>query len=141
MERSEAIRKIERDMIELSRMYQEVAELVQQQEAPVEQISEDAEQAKTHIQDANVNLSKAVKSAINARKWKWYALIICRKYFSVSLMICGTFELTSEIKQFSSLVSSWVLLSVSRKAANDFDLVQLLVCYYCIRGRLLLLMM
>lgn len=76
MQRSAAIRKIERDLIELSRMFQEVGELVQQQEPAVEQANADAEETKNHIGTANTQLDSAITSARKARKWKWYALII-----------------------------------------------------------------
>lgn len=76
LQRSAAIRKIERDLIELSRMFQEVGELVQQQEPAVEQANADAEETKNHIGTANTQLDSAITSARKARKWKWYALII-----------------------------------------------------------------
>ncbi|TQB69083.1 Plasma membrane t-SNARE, secretory vesicle fusion [Monascus purpureus] len=76
LERSTAIRKIERDMLELSQLSEEIARLVEQQEVPVERIAEDAEQTKTHIQEANTHISRAIVSARKARKWKWIALII-----------------------------------------------------------------
>ena len=56
-------------MIELSHLYNEVAELVHQQEPAVQQIQQSAEE--TH---GNVK---------NARRWKWYALIIIREYLPV----------------------------------------------------------
>ncbi|KAF4216642.1 hypothetical protein CNMCM8980_006499 [Aspergillus fumigatiaffinis] len=76
LERSAAIRKIEQDMIELGRLYQEVAELVHQQDAAVEQINQGAEDVVDNVQNANTQIDHAIKSARNARKWKWYALLI-----------------------------------------------------------------
>lgn len=76
LERSAAIRKIEQDMIELGRLYQEVAELVQQQEPAVEQINQGATDVVTNVQNANKQIDSAIVSARNARRWKWYALII-----------------------------------------------------------------
>ncbi|EAW10970.1 syntaxin [Aspergillus clavatus NRRL 1] len=76
LERSAAIRKIEQDMIELGRLYQEVAELVHQQEPAVEQINRGAEDVVDNVQNANTQIDSAIKSARNARKWKWYALLI-----------------------------------------------------------------
>lgn len=79
MQRSAAIRKIEQDMIQLGQLYQEVAELVHQQEPAVTQIEQSAEQTHGHVQQANTKLDSAITSARNARRWKWYALIIIRK--------------------------------------------------------------
>lgn len=79
MERSTAIKKIEQDMIELSELYNEVAELVQQQEAAVTQINQGAEETHQNVAQANTKLDSAIKSARNARRWKWYALIAISK--------------------------------------------------------------
>ncbi|EAU30829.1 predicted protein [Aspergillus terreus NIH2624] len=76
LERSAAIRKIEQDMIELSRLYQEVAELVHQQEPQVEQINQDAQNVSQNIAQGNAQISEAIESARRARKWKWYALLV-----------------------------------------------------------------
>ena len=79
MERSTAIRKIEQDMMELGRLYQEVAELVHQQEPAVEQINQDSENVAGNVADANTQITHAIDSARRARKWKWYALLIVSK--------------------------------------------------------------
>jgi syntaxin 1B/2/3 len=61
-------------MIELSRLYQEVAELVHQQEPQVEQIQQSAQETHGNVEQANTKLDSAITSARNARRWKWYAL-------------------------------------------------------------------
>ncbi|KAJ5580291.1 uncharacterized protein N7459_006276 [Penicillium hispanicum] len=76
LQRSAAIRKIEQDMIQLGQLYQEVAELVHQQEPAVTQINQGAEETHRNVQQANTKLDNAITSARNARRWKWYALII-----------------------------------------------------------------
>lgn len=80
MQRSAAIRKIEQDMIQLGQLYQEVAELIHQQEPAVTQINQGAEETHTYVQQANTKLDTAITSARNARRWKWYALIIVGTY-------------------------------------------------------------
>ncbi|KAL1976475.1 hypothetical protein VTN31DRAFT_2757 [Thermomyces dupontii] len=75
LERSAAIRKIEQDMIELARLYEEVAELVQQQEPAVEQINQGAHDVVENVDNANKQIDQAIVSARNARRWKWYILI------------------------------------------------------------------
>ncbi|BCS16840.1 hypothetical protein CBS115989_4201 [Aspergillus niger] len=76
LERSAAIRKIEQDMMELGRLYQEVAELVHQQEPAVEQINQDADNVAQNVSNANNQITEAIASARRARKWKWYALLV-----------------------------------------------------------------
>lgn len=80
MERSAAIRKIERDMTELGQLYQEIAELVHQQEPQVEQIHHGAEDVVQNVTQANQQIDGAISSARKARKWKWYALLIVSEY-------------------------------------------------------------
>ncbi|KAJ5981826.1 hypothetical protein N7499_009118 [Penicillium canescens] len=76
LQRSAAIRKIEQDLIALSELYNEVAELVHQQEPAVAQINQGAEETHRNVEQANTKLDSAIQSAKNARRWKWYALII-----------------------------------------------------------------
>jgi len=76
MERSTAIRKIEQDMIELGRLYEEVATLVEQQDVAVEQINQGAETVVDNVDNANKQIDGAIVHARNARKWKWYLLIV-----------------------------------------------------------------
>lgn len=80
MERSTAIRKIERDMTELGSLYQEIAELVHQQEPQVEAINQGAEDVVQNVTHANDQIDGAISSARKARKWKWYALLIVGEY-------------------------------------------------------------
>lgn len=50
-----------------------------QQEAAVTQINRGAEETHQNVAQANTKLDKAIESAKNARRWKWYALIIISK--------------------------------------------------------------
>ncbi|KAL2827679.1 hypothetical protein BJY01DRAFT_255622 [Aspergillus pseudoustus] len=74
--RSAAIRKIEKDMIELAELIQHLAEEIHQQDAAVEQINRDAGNVAQDLENANTQLTGAIDSARKARRWKWYALII-----------------------------------------------------------------
>lgn len=94
MQRSAAIRKIEQDMIQLGQLYQEVADLVHQQEPAVTQINQGAEETHHNVRQANTKLDSAITSARNARRWKWYALIILSKS-AVSLSLSGHWSIPS----------------------------------------------
>lgn len=93
LERSAAIRKIERDITELASLYQEIAELIQQQEPLVERIDEGAQDVVQNVTHANEQIDGAIVSARKARKWKWYALLIVSEFplpplvFSVALAL------------------------------------------------------
>ena len=80
-------------MIELARLYQEVAELVQQQEPAVEQINQGAHDVVENVDNANKQIDSAIVSARNARRWKWYILIVVSKYYPHSFSL-GRQELT-----------------------------------------------
>lgn len=75
LERSAAIRKIERDLTELAELYQEIGELVHQQEPLVERIDEGAQDVVQNVTQANTQIDGAISSARKARKWKWYILL------------------------------------------------------------------
>lgn len=108
MQRSAAIRKIEQDMIQLGQLYQEVADLIHQQEPAVAQINQGAEETHTYVQQANTKLDTAITSARNARRWKWYALIIVGKCY-----LCLSIWASADHLQSSSLPLSSVWPSVS----------------------------
>ncbi|OQE17862.1 hypothetical protein PENSTE_c019G05893 [Penicillium steckii] len=76
-QRSETIRKIEQDLVAVAALFEEVAELVEEHEFKVEKIEENAISTHDNIQGGNEKLSFAVQSARNARKWKWWILLVC----------------------------------------------------------------
>jgi syntaxin 1B/2/3 len=79
-QRHEAIQQIERTMIELQQLFQDLDAIVVQQEAPIMAIEQKAEDTNMHLEAGNVEVGKAVNSARAARKKKWICLGICGKY-------------------------------------------------------------
>ncbi|KAI7163267.1 t-SNARE [Hortaea werneckii] len=73
-ERHDAIIKIERSMMELNQLLQDLDAIVVQQEPLVENIESKAEETNTHLEAGNVHVEKAVTSARAARKKKWICL-------------------------------------------------------------------
>jgi syntaxin 1B/2/3 len=55
---------------------------VHQQEPAVTQINQGAEETHRNVEQANTKLDSAIQSAKNARRWKWYALIIVSELLS-----------------------------------------------------------
>ena len=108
-DRHEQIRKIERQMAELSQLFQDMDAVVVQQGAAVDRIEDQADQTVGDLQGANKQVGIAVDKARAARKKKWICLGICGKYASVvGGGTCGELQLTRSL-QFSlssSLLSS-----------------------------------
>jgi syntaxin 1B/2/3 len=75
--RHEEIQKIERQMIELAELFQDMENLVVQQEAAVTNIEMKGEEVVVNMDKGNEQLTSGIKSARNARKWKWWCLGIC----------------------------------------------------------------
>ncbi|GAP91206.1 putative snare domain-containing protein [Rosellinia necatrix] len=74
--RHNELQRIEKTLMELASLFQDLAVLVEQQEAPVIQAEQNAENTKTYIDDGNQQVKKGIISARNARKWKWWCLLI-----------------------------------------------------------------
>lgn len=75
-------------MADLAQLFTDVQELVIQQEPAVTQIQQGAEETHRNVQQANTKLDSAITSARNARRWKWYALIIVSKLHSSAFFSC-----------------------------------------------------
>jgi len=72
--RHAAIQKIESQMIELAELFQDMETLVVQQEAAVTNIEMKGEEVVENVDKGTQEIGTAVKSARNARKWKWWCL-------------------------------------------------------------------
>ncbi|EHY52411.1 hypothetical protein HRR83_009254 [Exophiala dermatitidis] len=73
-QRHEDIQKIERQMIELAQLFQDLEALVVQQEPAVTQIEQRGEEVTEHVAKANTELEGAVVKARAARRKKWICL-------------------------------------------------------------------
>ncbi|KAH8594678.1 t-SNARE [Bisporella sp. PMI_857] len=72
--RHAAIQKIESQMIELAELFQDMEALVVQQEAAVTNIEMKGEEVVENMDKGTQEIGVAIKSARNARKWKWWCL-------------------------------------------------------------------
>jgi syntaxin 1B/2/3 len=72
--RHQEIQKIERQMIELAELFQDMDNLVVQQEAAVTNIEMKGEEVVENMDKGTEQIGVAIKSARNARKWKWWCL-------------------------------------------------------------------
>jgi syntaxin 1B/2/3 len=88
------IQKIEQQLIELSDLFSQMNELVEQQEAAIENIEMKGEEVVENMDKGTEQIGVAITSARNARKWKWWCLGICSMYklpkanFFFPLLIC-----------------------------------------------------
>lgn len=78
--RHDEILKIERDLLELSQMFQDLDAIVIQQEAAVERIDDQTEQIHNNITKGNEEIGGAIKKARARNKKKWICLGIVGEY-------------------------------------------------------------
>ncbi|RYP64955.1 hypothetical protein DL771_008524 [Monosporascus sp. 5C6A] len=74
--RHNELQRIEKTLLELSAMFQDLAVLVEQQEPAVQQAEQNAENTTKYIDQGNVHVDKGITSARNARKYKWWCLLV-----------------------------------------------------------------
>ncbi|KAI1110337.1 t-SNARE [Nemania sp. NC0429] len=74
--RHNELQRIEQTLMELASLFQDLAVLVEQQEVPVVQAEQNAENTTKYIDQGNQQVKRGIISARNARKWKWWCLLI-----------------------------------------------------------------
>ncbi|KAI0437755.1 t-SNARE [Xylaria telfairii] len=74
--RHNELQRIEKTLMELASLFQDLAVLVEQQEVPVVQAEQNAENTTKYMDQGNQQVKKGIISARNARKWKWWCLLI-----------------------------------------------------------------
>jgi syntaxin 1B/2/3 len=80
--RHEAIQKIERQMIELAQLFQDVEAAVIQHEPAVVEIEQKAEATNENIGKANVEIDGAIAKARSRRRKQWWCLGILGTFSS-----------------------------------------------------------
>ncbi|KAI1004423.1 hypothetical protein K3495_g3789 [Podosphaera aphanis] len=73
-QRHEEIQKIERQMIELAELFEDMNNLVVQQEEAIADIEMKGEQVVENVDKGTEEIGVAIESAKNTRKWKWWCL-------------------------------------------------------------------
>jgi syntaxin 1B/2/3 len=81
--RHEAIQNIERQMMELAELFNDMDNLVVQQEAAVANIEIKGEEVVENLDKGNVEIGGAIQHAKNTRKWKWWCLGISGMFLSI----------------------------------------------------------
>lgn len=117
--RHEAIQKIERQMIELAQLFQDMEAAVVQQEPAVENIETKAEDTVTNLDQGNIQLDKAVDKARAARKKKWICLGIFGEYAPLSSTTVA--DLIQSLLFLFSLPSLLLLCTKQRRNKRSPD--------------------
>jgi syntaxin 1B/2/3 len=76
-ERHEAIQNIERQMVELAQLFQDLDQIVQQQEPLVADIEMKGEAVREDVTKGNEEIGTAIVSARSRNRKKWWCLLIC----------------------------------------------------------------
>ena len=75
-ERHEAIQNIERQMVELAQLFQDLDQIVQEQEPLVANIEQKGEEIHDNVQAANVEIDGAIVKARSRNRKKWWCLLV-----------------------------------------------------------------
>lgn len=77
--RHKEIQKIEQQMVELAQLFQDLNEIVVQQEPLVENIEQKGEEVRDNVVKANEEIAVAIDSARARNRKKWYCLGLVSK--------------------------------------------------------------
>ncbi|KAI4160233.1 MAG: hypothetical protein L6R39_000228 [Caloplaca ligustica] len=85
--RHEAIQKIERQMIELAQLFQDVDAAIVEQEAPIKEIETHADNTRQHVVGGNKHLDGAIGKARSIRRKKWICFGIVIVLIAVIIIV------------------------------------------------------
>ncbi|KAF2279356.1 t-SNARE [Westerdykella ornata] len=86
-ERHEAIQKIERQMVELAQLFQDLDQIVVQQEPLVENIEQKGEEIHDNVVQANTEISGAIEKARSRNRKKWWCLLIVLLIIIIAVIV------------------------------------------------------
>ena len=95
------IQKIERQMVELAQLFQDLEAMVVQQEPAVKVIDQRGEEVNDHVTKANVELTGAVKKGLAARRKKWICLGIAVLIIIIIVVVVVVVVEVSQILRLS----------------------------------------
>lgn len=86
-DRHAQLKKIEQQMIELAQLFQDMDTLIIQQEVPIANIEQKAEEVVENLDKGNMEVGTAVNTARATRKKKWICLGIVGMFFLLFLFV------------------------------------------------------
>ncbi|GIZ40592.1 hypothetical protein CKM354_000392500 [Cercospora kikuchii] len=85
------IQKIEKTLIELNQLMEDLATAVVLQEEPIQQAELHTTNVKNDTEAGNVQLDKGIESARRARKLKWWCFFICVAIVAILALVLGLY--------------------------------------------------
>lgn len=85
------IQQIERTLIELNQLFQDLAAAVEVQDEPIKQTELQTTNVKNDTEAGNKQLDKGIKSARNRRKLKWWCFFICVLIVVIIAVVVGAY--------------------------------------------------
>ncbi|OTB16655.1 hypothetical protein K445DRAFT_296286 [Daldinia sp. EC12] len=83
--RHNELRRIEKNLIELAQMFQDLAILVEIQDNAINEAANNAENTTKYIDEGNTHVKKGIVHARNRRKLKWWCLVIVIIIIAIAL--------------------------------------------------------
>lgn len=83
------IQQIEKTLIELNQLFQDLAEAVVLQEAPIQQTEQQTTRVKEDTEAGNKHLQVGIKHARNRRKLKWWCFFIVVLIIVIVALVVG----------------------------------------------------
>ncbi|TVY34390.1 Protein SSO2 [Lachnellula subtilissima] len=119
-DRHKEIQKIEAQMIDLAQLFEDLNALVVLQEAPVANIEMKGEEVVENMDKGNAQIGTAIKSARNARKWKWWCLGIVVLIIAIIVIVVLIYKFVIQNNNNSSKSTNkrFVLPSLERRAIS-----------------------
>lgn len=95
-QRHDAIQQIEKTMLELAQLFQDLDRMVVEQEPMVQHAEKQADETRVHMEAANVELGGAVDKARSARRKKWICLGILLAIIVVIIVVVLVWGATTQ---------------------------------------------
>jgi syntaxin 1B/2/3 len=88
-ERHEAIQGIERQMVELGKLFKDLDQIVQEQEALVTDIEQKGDEVRENVTKGNEEIGTAIVSARARNRKKWWCLLLVVLVVIVIAVVVG----------------------------------------------------
>lgn len=85
------IQKIEKTMLELQALMEDLASAVVLQDEPIQQTEQHTENVKNDTEAGNVQLDKGIEHARRARKLKWWCFFIVLAICAILALVLGLY--------------------------------------------------
>lgn len=112
-QRSEAIKKIVSQIEELAQLFEDMDNLVMQQEAAVVNIEQKGEEVVENMDKGTEQIGVAIKSARNARKWKWWCLGIVVLIIAIIVIVILIYKFVIQNNGTSKAAKRFVLTDIA----------------------------